>query len=55
MSLLGTFFYELNSQLFWRLYITDAGYGLRILIFGSMMGIISAFMLGRRETTYEHR
>lgn len=55
LSLFGTFFYELNSQLLWRLYITDVGYGMRVLIFGPMMGIIAACLLGKRETTFENK
>lgn len=55
LSLFGTFIYEVNSQLFWRYYISDTGFGMRIFIFGSFMGLISSIILGKKETTIGHR
>lgn len=48
MTAFGAFFYEVNSQLMWRLGITDIGYGMRIFAFGSFMGLISGLLLGRK-------
>lgn len=55
MTLFGTFLYEVNNQLLWNIYITDIGFGMRIFIFGSFMGLISSCILGRSETTVNHR
>ena len=46
LSILGTFFYEVNNQLIWRFIITDIGYGMRIFLFGGMMGFISSLLIG---------
>lgn len=54
LTLWGTFFYDVNSQLFWRLFITDTGYGMRTFLFGSVTGLISAFILGGKEETLDH-
>ena len=58
LSLLGTFFYEINNQLIWRLIITDIGYGMRIFLFGGVMGFISSLLVGsrkiNRDQTREH-
>lgn len=35
-------------------YITDTGYGIRVLLFGSFYGLIVACLLGRKETTLGH-
>jgi len=51
---LGTFLYEVNNQIFWRLSIYDTGYGMRIFLFGGMMGFFASFLLGRKETTVNH-
>ena len=48
LTLFGPFAYEVNSQLLWRLFITDAGYGLRVFTFGSFLGLISACILGKK-------
>ena len=54
MTLFGSFLYEVNNQLLWSIYITDIGYGMRIFIFGSAMGLISSCILGRKDTTIDH-
>ena len=54
LTLFGPFFYELNSEILYRLYITDTGYGMRILILGSFLGLIITCILGKRETTLNH-
>jgi len=48
LSLLGTFIYEVNNQLFWRYGISDTGYGMRIFVFGGFMGLISSLLLGKK-------
>jgi len=55
MTFFGAFFYEVNAQLIYRWFITDNGFGCRIILFGAVVGLIVAVLLGRRETTKEHR
>ena len=55
LTLFGTFFYEVNSQLIWRFFITDTGYGMRVFLFGSFLGFIISCLLGNKETTKKHR
>ena len=54
LTLFGSFLYEVNSQLLHRWYITDTGYGMRILLFGSFLGLVSTCILGKKETTLNH-
>ena len=54
LTLLGTFLYEVNTQLFWRFAIFDTGFGMRIFVYGAMMGLISSVILGRKNTTVGH-
>jgi hypothetical protein len=54
LSLLGTFIYEINNQLLWRYYVSDTGYGMRIFIFGGIMGLISSVILAKKDTTINH-
>lgn len=49
LAVFGTFFYEINNQLIWRFMITDVGYGMRIFLFGGVMGFISSLMLGVKK------
>lgn len=51
MTWIGTFLYELNSQILWRLYIPDNGYPSRAFAFGGALGIVSSIILGKRELT----
>jgi hypothetical protein len=54
LTLFGTFLGELNSQLFWRLFITDCGYGMRTFLYGGALGLVSSIVLWRRKTTLDH-
>ena len=54
LTLFGSFLYEVNSQLLWNFYITDIGFGMRIFVFGSFLGLVSSCFLGRSDTTFEH-
>lgn len=48
LSWIGTFIYELNSQILWRLYIPDNGYPSRAFAYGGMLGLMSSIVLGKR-------
>lgn len=48
LTFFGAFFYEVNAQLIYRWFITDVGYGCRIFLFGSIVGIISSLLLGKK-------
>lgn len=52
LSLIGTFIYEVNNQLLWRYSVYDVGYGMRVFLFGGMMGFVASFIQGRKETTF---
>lgn len=43
----GGFGYTLNEAVFWRLNISDNGYGMKIFLFGAVAGIIAALIIGR--------
>ena len=45
----GAAFYEVNSQIMWRWFVTDNAFGIRILIFGSVMGLVASLLLGKKE------
>lgn len=49
LSLIGTFLYEVNSELLWKLEITDTGYGMRVFLWGGFYGLISSCILGKRR------
>lgn len=51
LSWIGTFFYELNSQILWRLFIPDNGFASRAFAFGGMLGLISSIILGKKDLT----
>jgi hypothetical protein len=51
LSWIGTFIYEANSQILWRLFIPDNGYPSRGFAFGGMMGLVSSIILGKRNLT----
>ena len=58
LAILGTFFYEVNNQLIWRFIITDIGYGMRIFLFGGVMGFFSSLLLGiknKKQTEKHHK
>lgn len=54
LSIFGSFFYEVNNGLLWRFFVFDIGYGLRIFLYGSFLGLLSALILGKRESTINH-
>lgn len=51
LSIFGSFFYEVNNGLIWRFFIFDVGYGLRIFLYGSFLGLTSCLILGKRDST----
>jgi hypothetical protein len=48
ICLIGNFGYTLNEAVFWRLNISDNGYGMKIFLFGSIAGIIAALITNNR-------
>jgi hypothetical protein len=51
LTWIGTFIYEVNSQILWRLYIPDNGYPSRAFAYGGMLGLISSIILNKRDKT----
>lgn len=51
----GVFAYEFNSQLFWKYFIRDAGFSLRVFGFGSAYGLMFSVFLGHFDQTKKHR
>jgi hypothetical protein len=51
LTWIGTFLYELNSQLLWRFYFTDTGYPSRAFAFGGTLGLVSSLILGKKNLT----
>lgn len=54
LTWIGSFLYEVNSQLLWRLFSVDNGYSMRALAFGGSLGITSSLILGKRSETANH-
>lgn len=56
LTVIGTFIYEFNSMIFWRIFVTDCGFGMRIFLFAGCMGIFASLLLGKKEqeTTILH-
>lgn len=54
LSLVGAWIYEVNVQLFYRLRISDCGFGMRVFLFAGIMGRLTAFLLGKKDTTINH-
>ena len=52
ICLVGNFGYTLNEAVFWRLNISDNGYGMKIFLFGSITGIIASIIIDKREETH---
>lgn len=48
LTWIGTFIYELNSQILWRLFIPDNGYPSRAFAYGGVLGIVSSLILSKR-------
>jgi hypothetical protein len=53
-TIIGTFIYEFNSMIFWRIWVTVCGFGMRIFLFGGCMGLCSSLILGKGDTTKAH-
>jgi hypothetical protein len=51
LTWIGTFLYEFNSQILWRLYIPDNGYPSRAFAFGGALGIVSSLVINKRDKT----
>ena len=51
LTWIGTFIYEVNSQILWRLYIPDNGYPSRAFAYGGMLGLVSSLVLGKKNLT----
>lgn len=51
LTWIGTFIYEINSQILWRLYIPDNGYPSRAFAYGGMLGLIASLVLNKRDKT----
>lgn len=41
-------------MIFWRIWVTDCGYGMRIFLFGGFFGLFSSLILGKKSTTVQH-
>lgn len=54
LTVAGTFIYEFNSMIFWRIFVTDCGFGMRIFLFAGVFGIVMSGLLGKRDTTVLH-
>ncbi len=48
LTWIGTFIYEVNSQILWRLFIPDNGYPSRAFAYGGALGIVSSLILNKR-------
>lgn len=53
-TIIGTFIYEFNSMIFWRIFVTDCGFGMRIFLFGGCLGLFASLVLGKKKTTISH-
>lgn len=45
----GVFFYGFNETVIWRHAISDTGYTLRLFLFGSSFGIVTAFIFSKKD------
>lgn len=48
MTLIGTTLYELNYHVFFRIRITDTGYGMRVFLFAGIAALFSGLILNKR-------
>ena len=53
-TIFGTGLYELNSQLFWKYFITDCGFGMRTFLMGGVTGFFTGIFLWSRKSTKDH-
>jgi hypothetical protein len=51
LSWIGTFLYEINSQILWRLFIPDNGYPSRAFAYGATLGIVASIIASKRDKT----
>jgi hypothetical protein len=51
LSWIGTFLYEINSQILWRLFIPDNGYPSRAFAYGGTLGIVASIVASKRDKT----
>jgi hypothetical protein len=42
-------------MIFWRIYVADIGYGMRIFLFGGCFGLFASLILGKRNLTITHK
>jgi ammonia channel protein AmtB len=54
LTWIGTFLYEINSQILWRLYIPDNGYPSRAFAYGGALGLVSSIVLSKRDRTKDN-
>ena len=43
----GVFAYQFQNHLFWRFYLIDIGYSMRVFGFGSTYGLVYSLFMGR--------
>jgi hypothetical protein len=48
LSWIGPFFYEFCSELFWKQFIVDNGFGMRGFLFGGVLGLVLSKFLGKK-------
>ena len=41
-------------MIFWRIMVTDCGFGMRVFLFGGCFGLFSSIILNKRTTTVLH-
>jgi hypothetical protein len=42
-------------MIFWRIYVADIGYGMRVFLFGGCFGFLASLILGKKEQTIDHK
>lgn len=48
LTVLGTFIYEFNSMILWRIFVTDPGYGMRVFLFAGAFGLFASIVLAKK-------
>jgi ammonia channel protein AmtB len=54
LVLVSGFLYEINEQLLWEIRASDTGYGMRIFIYGGLVGLVASLIVGN-EAPPPHR
>lgn len=54
LTVIGTFLYEFVAMIFWRIFVTDCGFGMRIFLYGGCLGLFASLILGKKNTTLAH-